>query len=193
MEQLLRRFDLVNGVFAKRVTSGHDFLNVEIVFLQFRKMLEQNAFGSLVANRDVYSRVRASFATDWHATRMLKQVGDLNPEFYPQPLKEASRRLESGRRHIHLEPVLDGFLTKDDFVQLYDYCGDLLHSQNPYKSAGPTIHVGRSPKEWLSRIQNLVALHRAQLLTGTCWIVTVPDKDGKVHTYSAGSSGILVA
>jgi hypothetical protein len=185
MEQLLPRFDLVKSVFAKRVTSGHDVLDAEIVFLQFRKMLEQIAFASLVANKDVYSKVRASFATDWRAKNMLKHLGEVNPDFYPEPLKEASRRVEGGKRHIHLEPLSGGFLTKDDFVRLYDYCGDLLHSQNPYKCAGPTIHMGRNAKEWLSRIQNLVALHRAKLVTGGCWIGAVPDKDGRVHTYSA--------
>ena len=189
MEQLLPRFELVRCVFEKQVTSGHDFLDAEIVFLQFRKMLEQIAFASLVANKDVYSKVRSSFATDWRATKMLGHLGEVNPEFYPQPLKEASRRVEGGKRHIHLEPLLDGFLTKDDFVRLYDHCSDLLHSQNPYKGACPTIHVGRSAKEWLSRIQHLVALHRAQLVTGGCWIGAVPDKDGKVHTYSAEPMG----
>ena len=182
MEQLLPRFELVKCVFAKQVTSGHDFLDAEIVFLQFRKMLEQIAFASLVANKDIYSKVYASFANDWRATKMLKQVEELNPEFYPQPLKEGLRKVEGGKRRIHLEPLVDGFLTKDDFVQLYDRCGDLLHSQNPYKAVS-TIHLGRSPKEWLSRIQHLVALHRAQLVTGACWIGAVPDKDGKVHTY----------
>jgi hypothetical protein len=188
MEQLLPRFELVKRVFAKQVTSGHAFLDVEIVFLQFRKMLEQIAFSSLAANKTVYSTVRASFATDWHATKMLKQVEELNPEYYPQPLKEASRKVEGGKRRIHLEPLLDGFLTKDEFARLYDHCGNLLHSQNPYKAAG-SIHVGHSPKEWLSRIQNLVALHRAKLVTGAYWIVTVPDKDGKVHTYTAEPMG----
>ncbi len=148
-------------------------------------MLEQIAFGSLIANKDVYSKVRASFATDWHATRMLKQLSEINPEFYPQPLNEASRKVENGRRHIHLEPLSDVFLTKDDFVLLYDYSSDVLHSQNPYKAIGPTIHVGRSPKDWLSRIQKLVALHRVRLATDAIWIGAVPDKDGKVHTYSA--------
>ena len=184
MEQLLPRFELAKSVFAKQITSRHDFLDAEIVFLQFRKMLEQIAFASVVANKDVYSKVRASFATDWHATRMLKQLGEVNLAFYPQPLKEASRKVEGGKRRIHLEPLLDGFLTKDDFVRLYDYCGDILHSQNPYKSACPTIHVGRSAKEWLSRIENLVALHRVRLVAGACWIGAVPDKDGKVHTYT---------
>jgi hypothetical protein len=67
MEQLLPRFELVKCIFAKQVTSGHDFLDAEIVFLQFRKMLEHIAFASLVANKDVYSKVRGSFATDWRA------------------------------------------------------------------------------------------------------------------------------
>jgi hypothetical protein len=58
MEQLLPRFELVKCIFAKQVTSGHDSLDAEIVFLQFRKMLEHIAFASLVANKDVYSNIQ---------------------------------------------------------------------------------------------------------------------------------------
>jgi hypothetical protein len=185
MERLLPRIHLAQSVFARSVTTGNDGLDAEIVFLQFRKMLEQIAFSSLVANKAVYSAARAKFATDWRATKMLKYLEELNPQFYPEPLKIASVSHEAGRRFFKMEPLADGFLTKDNFVELYDYCSDVLHARNPYSTAGLVIHVGRPAQDWLSRIQKLVGLHRAQLVTGGMWIGAVPDKDGKVHTYTA--------
>ena len=188
MEQLLQRIALVHALFERRVTTGHDRLDAEIVFLQFRKMLEHVALGSLVANKDVYSKARVSFAKDWHAQRMLQQLEEVNPAFYPFPLTLASTTEADGKRFHHLEPLTTAFLTKDDFVELYNYCGDILHAQNPYQTR-TTINVRLSAQEWLVRIENLVKLHRAQLVTGSVWICAVPDKDGKVHTYSADPRG----
>jgi hypothetical protein len=185
MEELLPRFQLVKSIFARKVTTSNHWFDAEIVFLQFRKMLEQIAFASLAANKVVYAAARAKFASEWRATQILKYIGEVNPEFYPQPLKIASVTQESDRKHFYLEPLEDGFLTKEEFVQLYDHCGDVLHARNPYSGAGPVVHVGRSAEKWHSRIENLVSLHRAQLVTGGCWLGAVPDKDGRVHTYTA--------
>jgi hypothetical protein len=185
MTELLQRTTLIRSVFARRVTTGYDPADREIVFLQFRKVLELVAFGSLVANKDEYSKVRASFAKEWRAKDMLQQLEKVNPNFYPLPLALASTIADaSGRKVHHLEPLTDRFLTKDDFVELYDYCGDFLHAQNPFKMR-TRINVRLAPKAWLSRIEQLVKLHQAQLITGACWVCAVPDKDGKVHTYTA--------
>jgi len=181
MEQLLPRFNLLKSVFARQFTTGHDLMDAEIVFLQFRVMLEQIAFASLVANKDVYSKARAQFAREWRATKMLKYLEQVNAEYYPQPFKHAGMTIEGdGKRHHRLEPLVDGFLTKDDFVELYDRCGSVLHAQNPF-SGVTTIHVGRSASDWLGRIESLIKLHRTRLVTGSCWMVTVPDLDGKVR------------
>jgi hypothetical protein len=185
MEQVLPRIHLVESVFTRIVTTGNDALDAEIVFLQFRKMLEQIAFASLVANKSAYSAARAKFATDWRATKMLKYLRDVNPHFYPKPYVVGSIEKMADRRHVKLEPLVDGFLTEENFVELYDYCCDILHTRNPYSAAGYVIHVGRTARAWLSRIHALVRLHRTQLITGSMWMCAVPDKDGKVHTYSA--------
>ena len=185
MEELLPRFRLSKSIFRREITTGNDWLDAEIVFLQLRKMLELIAFGSLAANKTIYATARAKFASDWRAKKILEYVEDINPNFYPQPLRIESITQESKRKHFHLQPLQEGFLTKEEFAQLYDYCGDVLHARNPFGNAGPVVHVGRSAQEWLSRIENLVSLHRAQLITGGCWLGAVPDKDGKVHTYTA--------
>ena len=115
---------------------------------------------------------------------MLDHLEKVNPDFYPLPITLASTTTEAdGKIHHRLEPLTTRFLRKDDFVELYNYCGDVLHAQNPYQGR-TTIHVRLAAQEWLSRIESLVKLHRAQLVTGSVWVCAVPDKDGKVHTYS---------
>src|SRR5690349_18473218 len=90
MEDLLPRIRLLQSFFARSITTGSDSLDAEIVFLQFRKILEQIAFASLAANKEAYSAARAKFANDWRAKKMLKYLEHVNPEFYPQPLRIAS-------------------------------------------------------------------------------------------------------
>jgi len=185
MEDLLPRIQLLRSIFSRAVTTGRDLLDAEIVFLQFRKMLEQIAFASLVANKEAYSAARKTFADEWRAKKMLEYLERINPEFYPVPLRIGSvSNLSSGRTKFAMELLSEGFLTKDEFVELYDYCGDVLHARNPYSSAGNIINVRLPAQEWLSRIEKLLGLHQARLLSGACWVVAVPDKDGKVHTYT---------
>ena len=49
-------------------------LNAELIFLHFRKALEEISFASLSANREKYSAARAGFATEWNARRMHKEA-----------------------------------------------------------------------------------------------------------------------
>jgi hypothetical protein len=183
MEDLNRRFRLVRDVVDGKITTADEFYDAEIIFLHFRAMLEQIAFASLAANKDVYATARANFAADWRAVKMLGYLEKVNPDFYPTPLKLESLRGEVGQRNVHFAPLTDGYLTKQDFVRLYDHCSEVLHCWNPYRPS--QFRVGRSPLEWLIRIENLVKWHRVQLVSGKLWVGAVPDSDGRVHTYVA--------
>jgi hypothetical protein len=186
MDDLPSRMRLVRLILYRTVTTGADLLDTEIVFLQFRKILEQIAFASLAANKEAYSAARAKFADEWRAKKMLEYLAKVNPEFYPVPLRVGSIIPRGdGTKFTRLELLTDGFLTKNEFVELYDYCADILHARNPYDSRSRTINIRLHARDWLSRIEQLVGLHQAQLLSGGCWIAAVPDKDGKVHVYPA--------
>jgi hypothetical protein len=85
MEELKLRMDLIT-----RLLSGKDKLPIsptyEMIALQFRKMLELIAFGSLIANKKAYEAVHRRFAEEWNANRLLKQLENVNPSFYPVPV-----------------------------------------------------------------------------------------------------------
>src|ERR1035437_3686805 len=63
-----------------------EVFDIELIFVQFRKVLELIAFSSLTANKDKYSVAYANFGVHWKAKSMLQAVGKLNPNFYPVPL-----------------------------------------------------------------------------------------------------------
>ncbi len=86
VEQVRRHIRIVDRVFSREINTGDNDLNAKLIFLHFRKALEEIAFASLAANREKYSAARAGFATEWNARRMLGFVEKVNPNFYPVPL-----------------------------------------------------------------------------------------------------------
>ena len=69
---------------------------------------------------------------------MLGFAEKINPNFYPIPLKPPQ---ETAPGHKFFDRILDGFLTKNDFVILYDGIAEVLHCGNPYAPGDPTINV----------------------------------------------------
>src|SRR5580704_9901708 len=114
MERVRRHVHITDRVFAGKIDTHDRDLNAELIFLHFRKALEEIAFASLSANREKYAQARAGFATEWNARRMLFDfMTKVNPNFYPIPLK-APQEIAPGQRHF--DRVTDGYLTKEDFV-----------------------------------------------------------------------------
>lgn len=181
MEEIKQRIALVQSVLHGSVTTGHDVFDIELVFVQIRKTLEQIALASLAANKSKYSAAYASFSTHWNAKRMLSHLEAVNPDFYPVPVTPQLVSVDDkGKRFWRVEPLADGFMTKDEFVSLYNKCGRILHARNPFDPGDPVIHIGRSVQEWVSRIQKLLAMHIVHLVDSDKWIVTIPN-EGKVH------------
>lgn len=178
MEEVRDRIALVHRVM-EGFTVGHQAFDQELVFLQLRKTLELVAFASLIANREKYSATYEKFASHWNAERVLNDLEKVNPEFYPIPVNEPEER--DGIKHC--SRVAEEFLTKEDFVTLYDKCGKMLHSRNPFTTEGTRIPLVYSVKQWVSRIQTLLRLHITHLVSGDVWIIQVPT-EGRVLAWS---------
>jgi hypothetical protein len=173
------RLDEVSRILA--ATDMPEFSQQEASFLQLRKALELIAFASLAANRDAYAAAFPTFAEDWKAKRILEKIEKINPEFYPMAL-EAPQEIAPGRKHF-LRPG-SGFMTKDDFVALYQIASEVLHTRNPFTRKAPIIDIKYTVPEWVARIQRLLTWHQVRLVSGTLWIVRIPDK-GNVDLWPA--------
>lgn len=189
MERVRHHVSVADTVFAGGIDTGHADLNTELIFLHFRKALEAVAFSSISANREQYAAARAGFATEWNARRMICFVEDVNPNFYPVPL-QPPRETVPGQKHF--DRVQDGFLTKDDFVALYDISAEVLHSRNPYNPAGYTIDFKYTVDAWSSRIKALLSWHFVQLLgVDGLWVARVAN-EGAVEAWPVVADGPFV-
>jgi hypothetical protein len=186
MERVRHHVGVADTVFAGTIDTGHRDLNTELIFLHFRKALELIAFSSLSANRERYSAVRARFATDWNARRILDSVEEVNPNFYPVPLTPSQ---DTAPGHRAFGRVADGFLTKDDFVTLYGRSSKLLHSRNPYAPGDPAVNMEHPIDEWSRRIKALLRLHFVELVdVHGLWVVALPN-EGHAEVVTAMADG----
>ena len=120
---------------------------------------------------------------------MLGFLEKVNPTFYPIPLREP-QQVSPG--HKHFDRIEDGYLTKDDFVLLYDKCAVVLHSRNPYSVEDPTIDIRYKAEEWFARIKKLLSWHFVHLVDAPeLWVIQVPS-EGAVHAFSAIADGPFV-
>jgi hypothetical protein len=173
MAQIRQRINLVQQVLNRAITTGEEVFDIEVIFVQFRKILELIAFSTLTANKEKYSAAHENFAQHWKAKSMLDAVEKLNPNFYPVPHR-LPEILPNGVKN--LTPLTEGFLTKSEFEFLYDKSSEVLHVRNPFATKDPVIQIGYSASQWIARIQTLLGLHYVDLIDETKWMVQIPNE-----------------
>jgi hypothetical protein len=185
MAEVRHRLGLVQAVLAGSVRTGHQTFDAELIFIQLRKALELIAFGSLCANKQKFSQVYEKFADQWSAKRLFRDLEKVNPKFYPEPLEEPKQLPgASGPRHFHFDRPVDGFMTPNEFVQLYDSSAEVLHIRNPFKRGDPTIRIGYTVEQWIARIKRLLSWHLMHLTDGGVWVIKIPS-EGDVQAWPA--------
>ena len=184
MEEVKLRVGVILAVVEKGLTVGREDFDAELVCVQMRKTLELIAFASLTANQARYAEAHADFESHWNAKRLLANLERLHPQFYPKPV-QFERQDEKGIKHF--ANVTDGYLTREEFVTLYQKCSEVLHARNPFRSESRVINFGRSIREWVGRIQKLLAVHYMRLAgSEKLWVVFMQHpEDGKVHALTS--------
>ena len=165
MQESKHRTKVIASLLQGKTNLGFLAINVESLYLQFRKTLELIAFGSLIANREKYSEARAEYASDWNAKRVLKLVERLNPRFYPEPTNQVP--VTGEKYKTELKPVTENFLNRDEFEILYDRCGGVLHSENPYGDTYKYDELWAEGLGWAVKIRNLLNCHTIHLVDDT--------------------------
>ena len=181
MEEIKRRTEVVRSFFEGNSSTPFQQTTAESICLQVRKILELIALSSLVANKEVYSQARKNFHKDWRAQYILNDIERLNPEFYPVPCRQVLDK-NSGNP-IQNIALTSGFLTRQEFEQIYDRCGGLLHANNPFDKAKDVDNFLKVAPAWMDKIRVLLNLHEVQLSQAgyKLFVLMQAVSDGKVH------------
>ncbi len=182
MVRIRDRINVVQTVMSGSFILGRHDQTAELIFVQFRKVLEEIAFASLSANREKYSEVHANFSKHWRAKDMLTVLDKVNPGFFPIALAPPALISAGPPARHHFERLTDGFLTRDDFVFLYKCASEALHTHNPYREGDQTIRIRHRAQEWVTRFQRLLSWHVVTLLNGDVWVTNVPG-EGPIQSW----------
>ena len=187
MEDVKRRTEVIDAVASGQLGTLYKATAVELIYLQFRKTLELIAMASLVANRaameQVYSPRR--LGRYWNADDLLKDIGRINPDFYPHPITEVPS--QDPRVKSDLQDRTGDFLSKDDFRHLYNkVCGALMHAANPFGKAIDYDGLIAEIPAWRIKIINLLNCHQIKLVDDeNMYLVHMKEeRDNKVHVYT---------
>lgn len=182
LEGIKWRISAIDSILSGK-TLGNKMIDEEFIALQLRKSLEMIAFSSLAANKNVYEKQYKDFMNHWNAKFLMRDLEKVNPGFYPKPIKSVSVNEETKIKHVEIHDK--GFLTKDDFVELYELCGGILHSRNPFKSNNSRKDFISNMSKWVHQIKFLLKEHVVSFIdSDKHWIVVMNDPpDGTVKAY----------
>ena len=143
----------------------------ETLGLQLRKILELIAKASLVAHRSVWEEASLWFKRDWNAKEILGRIEEVNPPFYPRPVRELWHK-PGHRPTSEWEAVPDDlYLTKERFIEVYDAIGDMMHAHFPDESIDYHGFSADTVK-WDGWIHELLQMHQVFLIdSGSFYLV----------------------
>ena len=187
MNTVKLRYNAIRLVQAKKdYKTPYQITQIEFCVLQIRKMLETIALGSLVANRELYSSYYNNLDKMWNGRLMLKDMERLNPEFYPKPIT-----VDISKEPHDLVNKTEGYLTKADYIDIYDKCGKLLHSESPFVSDKENEIMYKSYEEslygWCGKIIGLLNTHLIYLADGKTMLYVTMQTNDKDIDYPAGN------
>ena len=161
MQKIKWRMNAIFDIRQGRRTTTYKQTNIEFCVLQIRKVLELIAFSSLVSDTDVYREKLINIEKMWNAKHILADIERIHPDFYPKPIviDEDDKEIWNDRQ--------GPYLTRDEFVKVYDRCGKFLHEDSPYKTE-KEIHneyeqLWNDIGEWGQLIINLLSNHTIHL------------------------------
>jgi hypothetical protein len=186
MTEVKRRTNAINDILKKAKTTSYQATNIEFMCLQLRKMLELISLGSLVANKKEFEEQQIKFQKFWHAKRIISDIERLNPDFYPKPIKEVPTSNPAIKND--LVELKTGFLTKEEFIKVYEKCGKIMHADNPFGSKTDLDYYEKQIKEWLFKTINLLNCHMIKLKGNEdFYLIHMQEKgDDLVHGYRFG-------
>jgi hypothetical protein len=168
----------------------HDYLLLENAVLHTRKALECIAYASIAPNKNAYEKFRSDaetpsdFRKDYHAGSILKQLGQINKDFYPLPMIAKL----VGERQWHFDRLNTGYLTKNQYIKLYDRLGKFLHSDNPWGNDKGYLNLAKEMPEIFQRVRSLLQLHATFVqdeTSGYAFIIDMGSEEKEVSFITA--------
>lgn len=163
MHEAKRRHLSLNAAFDEPHRLTFKAVVIDHCYLQLRKMLELIAFSTLSANQHALTSLQHGKSRDYHADKVLRSIERKFGSVYPRPIHQRMDP-QPGIRAEFIEVPEDTFLTRAEFPKLYDECGNVLHSRNPFRKPLDLDYYWPRIPEWSAKIRNLLNNHIATIV-----------------------------
>ena len=186
MNEVKKRTLAITQMLKGQTTTSFRATNIEFMCLQLRKILELISMGSLVLNKEEFEAIGKKYEDFWNAKLIFQDIERLNPNFYPIAIKEVPSHKEGVVND--LQNKTEGVLTRNDFVKVYDKCGKMMHSYNPFGSHYDYDYYAGKIMEWENLIIGLLNSHLIHIkgVDGFCLINMKEHGQEGVHGYYFG-------
>ena len=189
MEEIKRRHHVceivLGGIKLRGSLIGYLEADLDLLYLQLRKILELIMFASVVAHRITNTGLRAEAEREYNAGRLVAWIEKINPNFFPVAKEDVGRAADGTRNVRDLDQTAIPTLTKAELKTSYSRaCGDFAHAQRAYSYGNQSEkqrHV-EFVRGHLNKISALLNHHWVHLTDDVCLAVVMQSKeDGNVH------------
>jgi hypothetical protein len=190
MEEIKKRHHacavVLAGIKLRGSMIGYLEVDIDLLYLQLRKILELVMFASVVAHKIAHTDLGADFDKEYCAGHLVSWIENINPKFFPRPVQDAPAGPEEMRKVVALDTALHGApLTKDELRSTYARaCGNFAHAQrrNQYgTSEAKQAHLDFI-RDRLEKISRLLNHHWVDLTEDLSVAIVMQDAhDGNVQ------------
>lgn len=184
MQEIKRRTSVIYSFLRGKSNALYKATDVESIYLQIRMILELIALASIAANKKIFEANQKKFHKHWNPSAILKDIEKINPNYYPEPVKEVPSKQEGIVNEIQL--LKSGFLTKEELVSIHGRSGNILHARNPYNKNIDYQEYEPQIPQILSKIKLLLNNHQIRLLGDQDFFYLIhmkEERDDRVHYY----------
>jgi hypothetical protein len=174
------RVDFTHKLLTQNIKKQPLVLVAENASLQIRIILELIALSSIVANKEEYSKLRKSFATDWNGKKIIEGIEKVNPDFYPKPSKQIIN--PSTQKVERIIEIKENVLNKESYIEAYNFVSNYLHAHNLYSPPIQYDEVIEKLREYISQIYTSLSHFTIQLPDSDkqLWVV-MNTKGGEIQ------------
>lgn len=148
MREVNARISVMQNIFERSTTTGYNRIDVEVMYLQIRKILEIVAFGSLLLNESAVRKVRNNIENKLRSAKTInEELEKINKYFYPVPVVVVNDPEKPQKDAKKL------YLTKQEFNDFYGIASQWIHTQNPLKGIAYDLTDKKFQRE-LEKINN---------------------------------------
>ncbi len=183
MDEVKKRTYAITDMLQGKTTTSYKATNIEFMCLQIRKMLELISMGSLVLNKEEFDAIGLEYARHGNARLILQDIERLNPDFYPLAIQDESSQRSDIKNDLDIKTT--GYLTREDFVKVYEKCGRMMHANKPFGTNVDLDYYNSKIPEWRNLIIGLLNCHVIHLKGGEgIFIIHMQENNREnVHGY----------